>query len=120
VGSATSVALIAPTDKWELSPAYDLTPNPLISADKRDLAMVCGSFNRYANRFNLLSQHGQFKLSLEHATAIVDQMQQVVATRWHTALRQQGVTLADCDKLVGAFNYAGFELDPVVVLAGYY
>jgi serine/threonine-protein kinase HipA len=111
-------ALIAPTDKWELSPAYDLTPNPLTSAEKRDLAMTCGSFNRYANRTNLLSQHGQFKLSLEHATAIVDQLQQVVAGRWRATLRQHGTTPADCDKLAGAFNYPGFELDPAVVLAG--
>jgi len=111
-------ALIAPTDKWELSPAYDLTPNPLTSVEKRDLAMTCGVYNRYANRVNVLSQHGQFKLPLEHAAAIVDQLQQVVAARWHTTLRQQGTTPADCDKLAGAFNYAGFELDPKVVLAG--
>ena len=111
-------ALIAPTDKWELSPAYDLTPNPLTSVEKRDLAMTCGTFNRYANRTNVLSQHGQFKHSLEHATSIVYQLQQVVAARWHATLRQQGTTPADCDKLAGAFNYAGFELDPKVVFAG--
>lgn len=111
-------ALIAPTAKWELSPAYDLTPNPLTSVEKRDLAMTCGTYNRYANRTNLLSQHGQFRLSLERARAIVDQIQQVVTARWHATLRQQGVTLVDCDKLVGAFNYPGFELDPTVVLAG--
>ncbi|MCX4162058.1 MULTISPECIES: type II toxin-antitoxin system HipA family toxin [Paraburkholderia] len=111
-------ALIAPTDKWELSPAYDLTPNPLTSIEKRDLAMTCGIYNRYANRTNLLSQHGQFKLSLERARAIVDQIQQVVIARWHAILRQQGVTPAECDKLNGAFNYPGFELDPAVVLAG--
>lgn len=109
-------ALIATTDKWELSPAYDLTPNPLTSTEKRDLAMTCGTFNRYANRANLLSQHGQFKLSLENATAIVDQLQQVVAARWHATLRQHGTTAADCDKLAGAFNYPGFELHPAVVL----
>ena len=28
-------ALIATTDKWGLSPAYDLTPNPLTSLEKR-------------------------------------------------------------------------------------
>lgn len=111
-------ALIAPTDQWELSPAYDLTPNPLTSIEKRDLAMTCGTFNRHANRANLLSQHGQFKLSLERATTIVDQIQHRVAARWHAALRQQGATLTDCDKLAGAFNYPGFELDPAVVLAG--
>jgi len=111
-------ALIAPTDTWELSPAYDLTPNPLTSIEKRDLAMTCGTFNRYANRANLLSQHGQFKLSLEHATAIVDQLQHVVAARWHATLRHHGTTPNDCDKLAAAFNYPGFELDPAVVLAG--
>jgi len=110
-------ALIVTTDKWELSPAYDLTPNPLTSAEKRDLAMTCGNFNRYANRADLLSQHGQFKLSLAQATAIVNQVQQVVTARWHAVLRQHGATPADCDTLADAFNYPGFELDPVVVLA---
>ena len=111
-------ALIAAASEWELSPAYDLTPNPLTSVEKRDLAMTCGIHNRYANRTNLLSQHGQFKLSLERATAIVDDVQQVVAARWHTVLRQHGTTPPDCDRLAGAFNYPGFELDPAVVLAG--
>jgi serine/threonine-protein kinase HipA len=109
-------ALIAPGRQWELSPAYDLTPNPLTSIDKRDLAMACGAFNRYANRTNLLSRHGQFKLSREQAGAIVDQVQQVVAARWHAVLRQQGATLADCEKVTGAFNYPGFELDAAQVL----
>ena len=109
-------ALIAPTDKWELSPAYDLTPNPLTSIEKRDLALSCGRFNRYANRINLLSQHGQFKLSLVQATAVVDQIQQTVASRWHAVLRQHGATQLECEKLAAAFNYAGFEFDPAEVL----
>ena len=110
-------ALIALTTRWELAPAYDLAPNPLTSIEKRDLALTCGRFNRYANRVNLLSAHGQFKLSLAHATAIVDRMQNVVASRWHAVLRQQGASLADCTKLAGAFNYPKFEFDPVRVLA---
>jgi serine/threonine-protein kinase HipA len=110
-------ALIATTTKWELSPAYDLTPNPLTSLEKRDLAMTCGTYNRYANRANLLSQHAQFKLSLEHARGIVDQLQQVVTARWHAVLRQHGTTPSECDKVAGSFNYPGFELDPAVVLA---
>jgi serine/threonine-protein kinase HipA len=109
-------ALIAPTAQWELSPAYDLTPNPLTSLEKRDLAMTCGTFNRYANRTNLLSQHAQFKLSREKAGAIIDQVQQVVAGRWEASLRQQGTTQADCDAVAAAFNYPGFELDPTQVL----
>ena len=95
----------------------DLTPNPLTSLEKRDLAMTCGTFNRYANRINLLSQHGQFKLSLERATTIIDDVQQTVASRWHAVLRQHGTTPAECERLAAAFNYAGFELDPALVLA---
>lgn len=110
-------ALIATTSQWELSPAYDLTPNPLTSAGKRDLAMTCGTWNRYANRSNLLSQHGQFRLSRDRASGIVDHIQQVVAARWQAVLRQHGTTPSDCDKLAAAFNYPGFELDPAVVLA---
>lgn len=109
-------ALIAPTEKWELSPAYDLTPNPLVSLEKRDLAMTCGRFNRYANRTNLLSEHPQFKLSLDQARAIVDQVQQVVAARWLPVLRQHGVSDAECQRLSPAFNYPGFELDPLQAL----
>ena len=33
-------ALLAKTRDWRLSPAYDLTPSPLISIQKRDLAMI--------------------------------------------------------------------------------
>jgi serine/threonine-protein kinase HipA len=110
-------AVIAPTTNWELSPAYDLTPNPLTSLEKRDLAMTCGTFNRYANRTNLLTQHAQFKLPREQAVAIIDQVQRVVAGRWHAVLRQQGATRADCDAVAAAFNYPGFELDPLRVLA---
>lgn len=110
-------ALIAPTAQWELSPAYDLTPNPLTSLEKRDLSMTCGTFNRYANRINLLSQHAQFKLPREQANAIIDQVQQVVAARWEAVLRQQGAMQADCDAVAAAFNYPGFELDPTQVLA---
>ena len=54
--------------------------------------------------------------SHEHAKRIVDEVQQVIATRWHAVLRQHGVTPAECEKLEAAFNYAGFELDPTLVL----
>jgi serine/threonine-protein kinase HipA len=45
--------LIAPGKDFELAPAYDLTPNPLVSVERRDLALTVGRFNRYANRENL-------------------------------------------------------------------
>jgi serine/threonine-protein kinase HipA len=109
-------ALVAPERDFRLAPAYDLTPVPLISAEKRDLAMQIGDFNRYANRTNLLSAHARFKLPLDEATAIVDQIQATVRARWYSALKENGTSEADCERVSGAFNYPGFELDPKVVL----
>ncbi len=105
-------ALIAPGRDFELSPAYDLTPNPLVSLEKRDLAMTAGEFNRYANRTNLLSSHARFKLSREDASAIIDSMQRIVRERWYPLLREHGTSEADCERVAGAFDYPGFELDP--------
>ncbi len=109
-------ALIAPSPEWDLSPAYDLTPNPLTSEEKRHLAMIAGKFGRYANRHNLLSGHARFKLSREEAVALVDSMQIVVRQRWRAVMRQHGVSEAECDRLAPAFDYPGFNLDPDVVL----
>lgn len=109
-------ALIAPGADFELSPAYDLTPNPLASLEKRDLAMIAGTFNRYANRANLLSSHERFMLSRGAAAGIIDSVQATVRHRWRAVMRANGVTEADCELLAGAFDYLGFELDPAVVL----
>lgn len=102
--------LIAPGRDFELAPAYDLTPNPLISAERRDLALIVGRFNRYANRENLLSECERFRLDKHQATALIDQMKQTVASRWHAVLRSHGVTEKDCTLLARAFVYPGFEL----------
>ena len=64
-------ALIAPDRDWMLSPAYDLTPAPLISQDRRDLAMQCGDQGRFANAENILSQHARFLLEREDAEKII-------------------------------------------------
>ena len=39
-------AVIAPGVDWKLSPVYDLTPQNLISLERRDLAMACGDRGR--------------------------------------------------------------------------
>ena len=49
--------------------------------------------------------------------AIIDDVQQTVASRWHAVLRQYGTTPAECERLAAAFNYPGFELAPALVLA---
>ena len=110
-------AMIAPGRNWQLSPAYDLTPNPLTSLEKRDLAMAAGRFHRYANRQNLVSESAQFRLTRADAAAIIDQTQVVVSARWRAVLRENHVLAADCERLAGAFNYPGFEINPEHVLA---
>lgn len=110
-------AMIAPGRDWELSPAYDLTPNPLTSLEKRDLAMTAGALNRYANRQNLLSECTRFRLSREAATAIIDRTQAVVRVRWRAAMRAHGLSEAECERLARSFDYPGFELDAKTVLA---
>jgi serine/threonine-protein kinase HipA len=102
--------LLATSAEWELTPAYDLTPNPLTSLERRDLAMAAGRYNRYANRENLLSECARFRLPREEAARIIDRMQVVVSTRWRAVMRANGVTEADCERLATSFNYAGFEL----------
>ena len=102
--------LIAPGRNFELAPAYDLTPNPLISAERRDLALTIGRFNRYANRENLMSQCERFRLDKPEAAALIDRMKQTVESRWHAVLRSHGVTEKDCALLARAFVYPGFEL----------
>jgi serine/threonine-protein kinase HipA len=85
-------ALIAPDLDWTLSPAYDLTPDPLISEERRDLALDCGDMGRYANARNLLSQSARFLLKPEKAKAIIDEMEEIVRNRWYEIARREGVT----------------------------
>jgi serine/threonine-protein kinase HipA len=108
--------LIAPGKDFELAPAYDLTPNPLISVERRDLALTVGRFNRYANRENLLSECERFRLDKTQAGALIDQMKQTVVNRWHAILRSHGVTEKDCTLLARAFVYPGFELPAATTL----
>ena len=105
-------ALIATDRDWELSPAYDLTPAPPIGEERRDLAMSIGRHGRYANRENLLSAAARYRLTRDEASGLLDRMTDVVRARWHDALRAQGVTQLECERLARAFVYPGFVLDP--------
>jgi serine/threonine-protein kinase HipA len=108
-------ALIAPGPSFELSPAYDLTPMPHISVERRDLAMTIGQFGRYANQSNLLSSARAFRLQEEEASAIVNTMVEIVRNRWYTVFRRAGVSERDCETVSRAFVYDGFFLDPKAV-----
>jgi len=103
-------AVIAMEKDWRLSPAYDLTPLPQISIERRDLALECGDMGRYANAGNLLSQSARFLLDSKEAETIIIHMEEAVAKRWHDIARKEGVSEKDCDSIAGAFAYPGFRL----------
>jgi serine/threonine-protein kinase HipA len=102
-------AFLARGKDWALSPAYDLTPSPVVSQERRDLAMECGDLGRYANRKNLLSQHARFLLAREEAEKIVDEMTGQVA-KWYDTVRACGVSEKDAETIRAAFVYPGFSL----------
>jgi serine/threonine-protein kinase HipA len=101
-------AILGKSRGWRLSPAFDLTPSPVIAMERRDLAMICGESGRYANRSNLLSQHGRFLLSREEATALLDHIIETVRNQWRPTMRRAGVSETDCDAIATAFLYKGF------------
>ncbi|MBX7116164.1 MAG: HipA domain-containing protein [Myxococcaceae bacterium] len=103
-------ALVAMGREWGISPAYDLTPTPHVSAERRDLAMVAGDAGRWANAQNLLSQAPRFLLTNEQATALINDVETKVRERWYTVARRVGVTERDCHTIAGAFSYPGFRL----------
>ena len=106
-------ALIAKTRDWRLSPAYDLTPTPLVSLEGRDLAMICGDQGRIANAANLRSQSARFLLPGDEAKAIVDDMRNCVRDTWYEVARSAGASEKDCERIAGAFAYSGFDLERV-------
>ena len=103
-------AVIAKEKDWKLSPAFDLTPSPVISEERRDLAMDCGDMGRYANARNILSQHARFLLEKDEAEKIVTEMHAQVASTWYNTLRSCSVSEKDAETIRGAFVYPGFSL----------
>lgn len=102
-------ALIAAQRSWSLSPAYDLTPSPLVSQDRRDLAMECGDLGRFANAANILSQHARFLLDKDEALQIVRDLKEQVQKTWYETVRACGVSIQDAETIRGAFVYPGFS-----------
>ena len=104
-------ALLATGRQWRLSPAYDLTPSPVVALERRDLVMTCGRFGRYANKTNLLSAHGRFLLDRTAAAAVFDGIASTVRAGWHAEMRRAGVSERDCEAIRPAFLYEGLFYD---------
>ncbi len=101
-------ALLAKNKGWRLSPAYDLTPIPVVANDIRLLAMSCGTYGRLACQENLLSAHGRFLLSKEEAQNIINSIVETVKREWDSSLRRAGASEKDCNAIARAFIYEGF------------
>lgn len=99
-------AVIAKEEHWKLSPAYDLTPSPVIAQDRRDLAMEAGDLGRYVNVKNLLSQHARFLLDKEEAEKILNEIKGQVG-KWYDVVRACGVSQQDAETIRSAFLYPG-------------
>jgi serine/threonine-protein kinase HipA len=106
-------AVIAKNRDWKLSPAYDLTPMPHVSQERRDLALICGDEGRLASARNLLSQSARFLLANDEAKQIVTAMRERVKATWYDVARKAGVSEKDSERIAGAFVYPGFDLETV-------
>ena len=102
-------ALIAPERSWMLSPAYDLTPAPMVSLDRRNLAMECGNQGRFANETNIISEHGRFLLDREEAEKIIAEMKEQVSKTWEESVLASGASQRDVEAIRSAFVYPGFS-----------
>lgn len=89
-------ALLRRPKGWRLSPTYDLVPTPVVSLERRDLALTVGNYGRTASLYNLLSQAGRFGLSAEDARKEIDRIV-AVARQWHESFLACGVSAQDLD-----------------------
>jgi len=93
---------------WRLSPAYDLTPFPMYSTERRDLAMSCGAYGRFANSKNLISECRRFMIEPGEAKDIIEDMADIVSKQWRKTVKEAGLSEQDSNAIESAFLYPGF------------
>lgn len=104
-------AFIAKDNAWNLSPAYDLTPSTSISVERRGLALECGTYGRFVNRYNLLSEASRLLLTEDKATIIINTMHDIIKKCWYIEAMAGGVSEIDCEKIKCAFVYDGLDYE---------
>ena len=87
---------------WRLTPAYDLVPAPVVSLERRDLAMTIGTHGRTASIYNLLSQCERFGLATEAARKEIEKIVATVRT-WRDHFRACDVLAKDSEYIASAF-----------------
>ncbi len=91
-------ALVQTRGGWRLSPAYDILPIPMVSVERRDLALEVGRYGRTASLYNILSQCNAFGLSRDDARAMIDAMLAVVRG-WREFFAERAVEPRSIDML---------------------
>ncbi|MDD3934917.1 type II toxin-antitoxin system HipA family toxin [Rhodoferax sp.] len=94
-------AMLRTPGGWRLSPAYDIVPVPLLSQERRDLALEAGRYGRVASVYNLLSGCASFGLKLEEAQVIIDKMVEVVKD-WRELFTRRQVEERSIEHISGA------------------
>ncbi len=103
-------ALLQTSGGWRLSPAYDILPVPMVSVERRDVALEVGRFGRVASLYNILSRCDAFGLSKDEAKALIDSMLSVVRG-WRGFFIQQGVEQRSVEMLEQAMLPPSFFRD---------
>jgi len=103
-------ALVRTSSGWRLSPAYDIVPAPMVSRERRDLALEVGAFGRSASVYNLLSRCEVFGLEREAARALMDGMLGVIRG-WRAFFSAHGVTAEQLAYLEAAMLPDSFFLE---------
>lgn len=96
---------------FRLAPAFDLVPK-LGNTRRRFLALTIGDYGALAIRDNLLSSAEAFALSRADAGQIIDEVKQIVETRWREVCAAREVSTPDMDRIAGCFAPASFEDHP--------
>ena len=94
-------AMLRTAGGWRLSPAYDIVPVPLLSLERRDLALEAGRYGRVASVYNLLSDCASFGLRLDEAQQLVDKMVAVVKA-WRELFAKHKVEDRSIEYIAGA------------------
>jgi serine/threonine-protein kinase HipA len=100
-------ALLRHTDGWRLSPMYDVVPVPVVSLERRDLALTVGSYGRAGSFYNLISQCGRFGLTEEAARKEIRHIATVVR-KWKDRFAACGVSSKDMEYIAPAMLPASF------------
>ena len=100
-------ALLRHADGWRLSPLYDVVPAPVVSVERRDLALTAGTYGRAASVYNLISQSERFGLSLGQARHEISAIASVVQN-WRDRFAACGVSTKDIEYIAPAMLSPSF------------